>query len=178
MTPPILPSEGTTPQQVEQDSGTGGGSGSLPALNFGAGDWQGAFAGDQSWYGGNWVALYAAGGSYPRASLRFNLDAQPTGEVIWTVTGLSDEHGTNFPIAVEVNGQIKPVGDAPFSHWNTAEHGQHGEGAPWTTVQFKFGADALREGTNEIAIVSYLPGSASGPPAPYVLLRNSTITFE
>ena len=61
---------------------------SSDAAAFTAADWTGAFyRGDAQFYGRPWSAIYGAASPYPRATIRFRLDAQPSGPATLTLTG-------------------------------------------------------------------------------------------
>lgn len=142
------------------------------AKSFGAGDWQGAFAGDQTWYGRPWVAIYGAQSSYPSASIAFSLDAAPSGQATLALDGLDDEWPGNVSIAVQVNGVTIFSGPSPFQSW-TGEG--HGESANWTTATLTIPAGALQTGSNQITVSNVEPAANFGT-GPYVLLSGAVIT--
>ena len=150
--PPIVPSAGVA--------------------TFTAADWRGAFyRGDDQFYGRPWSAIYGAASEYPRATVRFRLDAQPTGPATLTVTGLDDELETLNPMTIEVNGQQVFSGPSPFLNWDGVGNG---ENAVWTEVTVTIPAELLREGRNEIAIANLSPSSNFNAP-PYILLADATL---
>lgn len=159
---------------VEVDGAEPNDAASGPALTFTANDWRGAMAGDQSWYGRPWVALYGRDGAYARATLRFQLDAAPSGRMLLTVSGLGDESGTPFPFALEVNGVSFGEVGANFLNWNPAEHGAQGEMAPWSQIELNIPRDVFAVGRNEVTIVSLKPGANTGG-VPYILLGDATL---
>ena len=139
---------------------------------FSAEDWAGGyFRGDALVYGRPWVAVYGAQSAYPRAALAFTLEAEPSGPVTFTVTGLDDEWAGSTPIALEVNGQQVFAGPSPFASWDGVGDGS---GAAWTTVAFELPAGLLAAGRNEVAVANLAPAGNFGAP-PYVLLADATL---
>jgi hypothetical protein len=139
---------------------------------FTAADWRGAtYRGDNQFYGRPWSAIYGAASESPSASIRFRLEAQPTGPATLTITGLDDELDTLNPIAIEVNDQQVFNGPSPFSNWDGVGNG---ENAAWTDVEVTIPADLLRQGRNEITIFNLSPGGNFNAP-PYVLLADATL---
>ena len=145
---------------------------SSTAATFTAADWTGAFhRGDDQSYGRPWAAIYGAASEYPRATIRFRLDARPSGPVILTLTGLDDELAEENPIAIEVNGQQVFSGSSPFLNWDGVGNG---EDAAWTEVAVTIAADLLKRGRNEITITNLSPSANFNAP-PYVLLADATL---
>src|SRR5215213_2747193 len=94
------------------------------ATAFTAADWTGAFyRGDAQSYGRPWSAIYGATSPYPRATIRFRLDAQPSAAAMLTLTGLDDELAELNPIALEVNDQQIFSGPSPFLNWDGVGNG-------------------------------------------------------
>jgi hypothetical protein len=140
---------------------------------FAAQDWDGGFhRGDSEFYGRPWTAIYGGASDFPRATLRFRLDSEPSGPAQLTITGLDDELAEPNPIAIEVNGQRFYEGMSPFANWDGIGNGAD---AAWTEIEFMVPAEALRSGRNEIAI-SNLSSSANFGAPPYVLLSDATLT--
>jgi hypothetical protein len=139
---------------------------------FTAGDWGGAlYRGDNQFYGRPWSAIYGAASQYPRAMIRFRLDAEPSGPATLTITGLDDELDALNPITIEVNGQQAFSGPSPFLNWDGEGNG---ENAAWTEVEVTIPSELLRQGRNEIAITNLSPsGNLNAPP--YVLLADATL---
>ena len=131
--------------------------------------------GDQSWYGRPWVAVYGRESPYPRATLRFDLPESPSGPMVLTLTGLGDETGEPFPFGIEVNGVFAGESTVPFPNWDPAAHGAQGERAPWSQVQVSIPGDLLRQGGNQISVVSRQSGQNWGGP-PYLLLSDAVLT--
>src|ERR671920_1921727 len=105
---------------------------STSAGAFTAADWTGAFyRGDERFYGRPWSAIYGAASEYPRAMIRFRLDAQPSGPATLTLTGLDDELAELNPITIEVNGQQVFSGPSPFLNWDGVAYGAD---AAWTAA--------------------------------------------
>jgi hypothetical protein len=139
---------------------------------FTAADWGGAFyRGDDQFYGRPWSAIYGAASEYPRATIRFRLDAEPTGPATLTITGLDDELDAPNPIAIEVNGQQVFTGPSSFPNWDGVGNG---ENAAWTEVEVTIPAELLRQGRNEIAVANLSPSGNFNAP-PYVLLADATL---
>ncbi len=139
---------------------------------FTAADWIGGFyRGDEQFYGRPWSAIYGAASEYPRATIRFRLDARPSEPATLTLTGLDDELAELNPIAIEVNGQQVFSGPSPFRNWNGAGTG---EDAAWTEVTVTIPADVLERGRNEITIANLSPSGNFNAP-PYVLLADATL---
>ncbi len=139
---------------------------------FTAADWIGGFyRGDEQFYGRPWSAIYGAASEYPRATLRFRLDARPSGPATLRLTGLDDELAELNPIAIEVNGQQVFSGPSPFLNWNGAGNG---EDAAWTEVTVTIPADVLERGRNEITIANLSPSGNFNAP-PYVLLADASL---
>jgi hypothetical protein len=139
---------------------------------FTAADWIGAFyRGDDRFYGRPWSAIYGAASEYPRATIRFRLDAQPSGPATLTLTGLDDELEELNPIAIEVNDQQVFSGPSPFLNWNGVGNGAD---ASWTQVTVTIPADVLKRGRNEITIANLSPSGNFNAP-PYVLLADATL---
>jgi hypothetical protein len=159
------PATSTTPTPVPIVPSTSG-------VVFAAADWGGAFyRGDNQFYGRPWSAIYGAASQYPRATIRFRLDAEPSGPATLTITGLDDELDALNPIAIEVNGQQVFGGPSPFLNWDGVGNG---ENAAWTAVEVTIPAELLRQGRNEIAVANLSPsGNFNGPP--YVLLADATL---
>ena len=142
------------------------------AGTFTAADWVGAYyRGDSQFYGRPWSAIYGAASKYPRATIRFRLDAQPSGPATLRLTGLDDELAELNPIAIEVNGQQVFSGPSPFLNWNGAGNGND---AAWTEVTVTIGADVLKRGRNEITIANLSPSGNFNAP-PYVLLADARL---
>jgi hypothetical protein len=142
---------------------------STSAAAFTAADWIGAFyRGDEQFYGRPWSAIYGAASEYPQATIRFRLDAQPSGPATLTLTGLDDELTELNPIAIEVNGQQVFSGPSPFQNWNGTDD------AAWTEVRVTIPADVLKRGRNEITIANLSPSGNFNAP-PYVLLADATL---
>ena len=145
---------------------------STSAAAFTAADWIGGFyRGDEQFYGRPWSAIYGAATEYPRATIRFRLDAQPSAPATLTLTGLDDELPELNPIAIEVNGQQVFSGPSPFLNWNG---NGNGDDVAWTEVTVTIPADVLKRGRNEITIVNLSPRGNSNAP-PYVLLADATL---
>jgi hypothetical protein len=139
---------------------------------FTAADWIGAFyRGDSRFYGRPWSAIYGAASQYPRATIRFRLDAQPSGPATLRLTGLDDELAELNPIAIEVNDQQVFSGPSPFRNWNGAGNGND---AAWTEVTVTIPADVLKRGRNDITIANLSPSGNFNAP-PYVLLADATL---
>ena len=163
------PDGGIVPVQVDEPAAND------QTISFTSRDWRGALAGDQSWYGRPWVALYGRDGGYARATLRFDLETAPGGRMVLTIAGLGDETGAPFPFALEVNGVSFGEVGATFLNWNPAEHGARGEQAPWSQIELNIPRDVFQAGRNEITIVSLKPG-ANESGTPYILLSDATLT--
>jgi hypothetical protein len=145
---------------------------STSAAAFTAADWIGAFyRGDAQFYGRPWSAIYGAASEYPRATIRFRLDARPGGPATLRLTGLDDELAELNPIAIEVNSQQVFSGPSPFQNWNGIGNG---EDAPWTEVTVTIPAEVLERGRNEITIANLSPSGTFNAP-PYVLLADATL---
>jgi hypothetical protein len=145
---------------------------SSAAAAFTAADWNGAFyRGDEESYGRPWAAIYGAASEYSRATIRFRLDAQPSGPVTLTLTGLDDELAEKNPIAIEVNDQQVFSGPSPFLNWDGVGNG---EDAAWTEVAVTIPAELLKRGRNEITIANLSPSGNFNAP-PYVLLAEATL---
>ena len=140
---------------------------------FAAQDWEGGFhRGDSEFYGRPWTAIYGSASDFPRATLRFRLESEPSEPSQLTITGLDDELTEPNPIAIEVNEQRVYEGPSPFANWDGIGNGAN---AAWTEVEFMIPAEALRPGRNEIAI-SNLSSSANFGAPPYVLLGDAALT--
>jgi hypothetical protein len=145
---------------------------STSAAAFTAADWIGAFyRGDEQFYGRPWSAIYGAASEYPWATIRFRLDAQPSGPTTLRLTGLDDELAELNPIAIEVNGQQIFRGASPFLNWNGVGNG---DDAAWTQATVTIPADVLERGRNEITITNLSPSGNFNAP-PYVLLADATL---
>jgi hypothetical protein len=143
-------------------------------LAFTAEDWAGGFyRGDSRFYGRPWVAVYGAFSAYPRATLRFSLDAAPAGAATFTVSGLDDEWAARNEMALEVNGARVFTGPSPFPNWDGVGYGA---GAAWTDATFTIPAGALRAGANEITVANLTPAASFNAP-PYILLATATLEF-
>ena len=145
---------------------------SSDAAAFTAADWTGAFyRGDAQFYGRPWSAIYGAASPYPRATIRFRLDAQPSGPATLTLTGLDDELAELNPIAIEVNDQQVFSGPSPFLNWDGVGNGAD---AAWTEVTVTIPAELLKRGRNQITVANLSPsGNVNAPP--YVLLGDATL---
>jgi hypothetical protein len=142
------------------------------AATFTAADWAGAFyRGDEQFYGRPWSAIYGAASEYPQATIRFRLDAPPSGPAILTLTGLDDELTELNPIAIEVNDQQVFSGPSPFRNWDGVGNGDN---AAWTEAAVTIPADLLRRGRNHITIANQSPSGNFNAP-PYVLLGDATL---
>jgi hypothetical protein len=145
---------------------------SSAAATFTAVDWTGAFyRGDDQFYGRPWSAIYGAASAYPQATIRFRLDARPSGPATLTMTGLDDELAELNPIAIAVNDQQVFSGPSPFLNWDGVGNG---EDAAWTEVAVTIPADLLERGRNEITIANLSPSGNFNAP-PYVLLGDATL---
>ena len=145
---------------------------STSAATFTSADWIGAFyRGDAQSYGRPWSAIYGAASEYPRATIRFRLDARPSGPAMLRLTGLDDELAELNPITIEVNGQQVFSGPSPFLNWDGIGNG---EDAAWTEVAVTIPADVLERGRNEITIANLSPSGNFNAP-PYVLLADATL---
>jgi hypothetical protein len=142
------------------------------AAAFTAADWTGAFfSGDAQFYGRPWSAIYGAASPYPRATIRFRLDARPSGPATLTLTGLDDELAELNPIAIEVNDQQVFSGPSPFLNWDGVGNGAD---AAWTEVTVTIPAELLERGRNQITVTNLSPsGNVNAPP--YVLLGDATL---
>jgi hypothetical protein len=139
---------------------------------FGADAWRGGFfRGDSRTYGRPWTAVYGAASAYPRAALRFRLDAPPAGPAILTITGLDDELPALNPIAIEVNGRQVFTGPSPFANWDGLGNGAN---AAWTQAEITIPANLLHAGRNEVAIANLSPSGNFDAP-PYILLADTTL---
>jgi hypothetical protein len=139
---------------------------------FTAADWDGAFySGDDQFYGRPRSAIYGAASDYPEATIRFRLDARPSGPVTLTLTGLDDELVELNPIAIAVNGVQVFSGPSPFLNWDGVGNG---EDAAWTEVAVTIPANLLERGRNEITIANLSPSGNFNAP-PYVLLADATL---
>jgi hypothetical protein len=140
---------------------------------FAAEDWRGGYyQGTGRFYGRPWVAVYGAQSPYPRATLRFRLDGQPSGPVTVTIDGLDDELAAANPIAIEVNGLQVFTGPSPFANWDGVGNGAN---ARWTQATITIPAALVHQGRNEIAIANLSPSANVGAP-PYILLSETTVT--
>jgi hypothetical protein len=141
-------------------------------IEFVAENWVGGFyRGDGLAYGRPWVAVYGAFSDFPRASLRFTLDARPRGEATLTIVGLDDEWAGPNPIALEVNGEVVYSGPSPFPNWDGIGDGRN---AAWTAAVFTIPDRVLRAGENEIAVSNLTPAASFNSP-PYVLLSDAVL---
>ena len=145
---------------------------SSTAAAFNAADWSGAFyRGDGLSYGRPWSAIYGAASAYPQATIRFRLDARPSGPATLTLTGLDDELAELNPLAIAVNDLQVFSGPSPFLNWDGVGNGAD---AAWTEVAVTIPADLLERGRNEITINNLSPsGNINAPP--YVLLGDATL---
>jgi len=145
---------------------------SSDAAAFTAADWDGAFyRGDAQFYGRPWSAIYGATSPYPQATIRFRLDAQPSGAATLTLTGLDDELAELNPIVIEVNDQQVFSGPSPFLNWDGVGNGAD---AAWTEVTVTIPAELLKRGRNQITVANLSPsGNVNAPP--YVLLGDVTL---
>jgi hypothetical protein len=142
------------------------------AVTFAAEDWRGGYyQGNGRFYGRPWVALYGAFSDYPRATLTFRLDGEPTAAATLIVTGLDDELAEPNQLAIEINGQQVFNGTSPFPNWDGIGNGA---GAAWTPVTITLPPGLLRAGRNEIAIANLTPAANFGAP-PYILLSDATL---
>ena len=145
---------------------------SSAAATFTAADWTGAFyRGDDQFYGRPWSAIYGAASDYPQATIRFRLDAPPSGPATLTLTGLDDELADLNPIAIEVNDQQVFNGPSPFLSWDGVGNG---ENAAWTEVEVTIPAELLQRGRNEITVANLSPSGNFNAP-PYVLLGDASL---
>ena len=145
---------------------------SSSATAFTAADWIGAFyQGDERFYGRPWSAVYGAASEYPQATIRFRLDAQPSGPVTLTLTGLDDELVELNPIAIEVNDQQVISGPSPFLNWDGVANG---DDVAWTEVEVTIPAELLQRGRNEITVANLSPSGNFNAP-PYILLADATL---
>jgi hypothetical protein len=145
---------------------------SSDAAAFTAADWIDAFyRGDAQFYGRPWSAIYGAASPYPQATIRFRLDAQPSGPATLTLTGLDDELAVLNPIMIEVNDQQVFSGPSPFLNWDGAGNGAD---AAWTEATVTIPAELLKRGRNQITVANLSPsGNVNAPP--YVLLGDATL---
>ena len=145
---------------------------SSDAAAFTATDWTGAFLSDDDrLYGRPWSAIYGATSAYPRATIRFRLDAQPSAPATLTLTGLDDELAALNPLAIEVNDQQVFSGPSPFLNWDGVANGAD---AAWTEVTVTIPAELLKRGRNQITIANQSPsGNVNAPP--YVLVGDATL---
>ena len=145
---------------------------SSTATAFTAADWIAAFyRGDGQFYGRPWSAIYGAASPYPQATIRFRLDARPSGPATLTLTGLDDELAELNPIAIAVNDLQVFSGPSPFLNWDGVGNGAD---AAWTEVAVTIPADLLERGRNEITINNLSPSGNTNAP-PYVLLGDATL---
>ena len=147
----------------------------VPSSNgatFTAADWIGGFyRGDAQSYGRPWSAIYGATSPYPEGTIRFRLDAQPSGPATLTLTGLDDELTDLNPIVIEVNDQQVFSGPSPFLNWDGVGNGAD---AAWTEVTVTIPAELLKRGRNQITVANLSPsGNINAPP--YVLLGDATL---
>ena len=145
---------------------------SSDAAAFTAADWIGAFyRGDAQFYGRPWSAIYGAASPYPQATIRFRLDARPSGAATLTLTGLDDELADLNPIAIAVNDQQVFSGPSPFLNWDGVGNGAD---AAWTGATVTIPAELLKRGRNQITVANLSPsGNVNAPP--YVLLGDATL---
>jgi tRNA A-37 threonylcarbamoyl transferase component Bud32 len=141
------------------------------SANFTVSDWRGGFAGDQSWYGRPWLAVYGAWSAYPQASINFNLDAAPSGPEVLAIDGLDDEWRGNVAIEIEVNGVAIYTGPSPWPSWDGVGHGEQ---ANWTTVSMRIPIGMLHAGANQITVLNTEPVANFGT-GPYVLVSGAKI---
>lgn len=169
--PDAAPSPTATKATKRERKSTSTGSAAI-AMTFTMSDWRGGYAGNQTWYGRPWIAIYGAQSAYPRATLDFSLKNAPSGEATLTLDGLDDEWAGNVAISVTVNGVSVYEADSPFVSWN----GQgRGENARWTAHAFEIPAGMLRAGDNQIVVANLEPVANFGT-APYVLLSDASLT--
>jgi hypothetical protein len=145
---------------------------SSDAAAFTAADWNGAlYRGDAQFYGRPWSAIYGAASPYPQATIRFRLDAGPSGPATLTLTGLDDELADLNPIAIAVNDQQVFSGPSPFLNWDGVGNGAD---AAWTEVTVTIPGELLKRGRNQITVANLSPsGNVNAPP--YVLLGDATL---
>jgi hypothetical protein len=154
-----------SPQSLTGGSLVNPRAGVVTTLTFAASSWQGGWLRNNSGFLGRpWVAIYGAQSDYPRASLVFNLDDVPTGDVRLTLVGICDESGTRDRIRVTVNGLAIYTGTAWFRSWNGEGNGAD---AVWTTVLITLPADYFASGTNRITVANLQSGDNFSSP-PYV----------
>jgi len=145
---------------------------SSAAATFTAADWSGAFqSNDERLYGRPWAAIYGAASEYPQATIRFRLDAQPTGAVTLTLNGLDDELAALNPIAIEVNDQQVFSGPSPFLNWDGVASGAD---VAWTEATVTIPAELLKRGRNQITVANQSPSANVNAP-PYLLLGDATL---
>ena len=139
-------------------------------LEFEADDWDGGFyQGSGEAYAREWTAVYGAQSEYPAGILTFELDDEPTSEVLFRVEGLDDEFPGKHQIALEINDRRVYEGDSPF-----ASFGGDFQNPEWTRVLIRIPEGLLEEGENEIAFLSLEPSAATGVP-PYFLLSVASL---
>jgi hypothetical protein len=161
-----VPGRGSEPQPTPPQSSI---------ATFTAADWRGGYyQGNGRFYGRAWTAVYGAASAYPRATLRFRLDAAPSGPSTFTMTGLDDELPAANPIAVEVNGTRVFSGPSPFANWDGIGNGAN---AAWTRAAITIPAEMLRAGRNEIAVLNLSPSANVNAP-PYILLGEATLEMR
>jgi len=139
-------------------------------LEFAADDWEGGFyQGSGAAYAREWTAVYGAQSQYPAGILSFELEDEPTGEVVFRVEGLDDEFEGQHQIALEINDRRVYEGGSPF-----ASFGGNFDNPEWTRVVIRIPEGLLEDGENEIAFLSLEPSAATGQP-PYFLLSVASL---
>ena len=177
--PPIQPVVDSTavdsPSAPTARSGLGGASAGSSTVSFAAQNWDGgSFNGDGDYYGRPWVALYGGESGKSSASLSFTLDQAPTGDPIFSVTGLDDEMmAEDTAMRIEVNGQTVYDDASPFPDWNGVGYGD-GADANWQTLTTAIPAMVFRSGRNTITFTNRSPTGEENMP-PWILLGDASI---
>ena len=141
-------------------------------MTFTASDWEDAYFQET----GNmqpWSAVYAQGTGYEQATLRFDVDGEPTSESFTlSVDGMTSENWTALPIAIRINDVEVFSGNSPFPTWSGVDGEQ-----PWATASVELPTSTLVRGENTITFINRnTTGNFSEPP--YILLADATITVE
>jgi hypothetical protein len=137
---------------------------------FAPDQWTGAaMVTDAGIYGRLGAALYAQSTGLGTASLNFQLDNVPTGDVTLYLVGIDDDSETKAPIELTINTKVVYTGDSWFEDWG----GTVGEGN-WTTVQITIPKGMLGGGGNAITL-SVTTADGHEGEAPYVILGGARL---
>ncbi len=141
------------------------------SVNFDSSKLVGAYErDDKTLFGRTEKALYGTGSTFDKATITFNLDKAPTGQMVLKITGLDDELAAHCTFQALVNGASVFKGPNTFPTVPGGDTGEGGKDRYWGEMSINVPASALKAGPNTIILSNLDPWKGS-LGVPYILIN-------